>query len=101
MSEFDVCALRQIGWDHWDPIGIRQFDDVAWRKNAADEYDTYLLEAANMILKGATVEVVAAYLDEIVSDYMALGPVSEVRHQASLRTVEAISFHMLDKRSAS
>ncbi|WP_260694385.1 hypothetical protein [Rhizobium laguerreae] len=34
MSEhikIDIAALRKIGWDHWDPIGIRQLDDSASR----------------------------------------------------------------------
>jgi len=97
MSEhikIDIDALRKIGWDHWDPIRMRQLDDSAWRNNAADEYDTYLLQAANMILQGATVETVAAYLDDIISDSMALGPPSEAVHRASLRTAEAISAYL-------
>jgi hypothetical protein len=72
--EIDIHALRQIGWDHWDPIGIRRRDDSAWRNEAADEYDAYLLHAATMILQVATSEAVAAYLDEMISDHMALGP---------------------------
>ncbi|WP_245500456.1 hypothetical protein [Rhizobium leguminosarum] len=94
MSEhirIDIDALRKIGWNHWDPIGIRQLDDSASRTNAGDEYDTYLLQAANMILQGATCETVAAYLDDIISDSMALGPPSEAVHRASLLTAEAIS----------
>ncbi|MBX5185104.1 hypothetical protein HJB86_09805 [Rhizobium sp. NZLR3b] len=95
----DIHALRQIGWDHWDPIGIRQLDDLAWRNNAADEYDTYLLQAANMILEGATLETAAAYLDDIISNDMALGPVDEAVHGASLRTAEAISACLQVSRS--
>ncbi|MDQ0422547.1 hypothetical protein J2045_003595 [Peteryoungia aggregata LMG 23059] len=91
----DINALRQIGWDHWDPIGIRQSNDVAWRNAAADEYDTYLRQAANMILRGATLEEAARYLDTIVSDHMELG-VSEASRHASLRTAEAISAYVLD-----
>ncbi|MEF0938927.1 hypothetical protein [Rhizobium sp. BR 362] len=97
----DIHALRQIGWDNWDPIGIRQIDDVAWRSTAADEYDTYLFHVANMILGGTTSDEAAAYLDRIASDNMAVGPVKEAGHHASLRTVEAISAYMLDNGSNS
>ncbi|MBB4333273.1 hypothetical protein [Rhizobium leguminosarum] len=103
MSEhikIDIDALRKIGWDHWDPIGIRQLDDSAWRNNAADEYDTYLLQAANMILQGATCETVAAYLDDIISGSMALGPPSEAVHRASLLTAEAISAYLQVDRAS-
>lgn len=97
MSEhikIDIHALRRIGWDHWDPIGIRRLDDSAWQNDAADEYDTYLLQAANMILQGATLETVATYLYDIISDSMALGPPGEAVHRASLRTAEAISAYL-------
>ncbi|WP_246733665.1 hypothetical protein [Rhizobium laguerreae] len=95
-----MTPSAKFGWDHWDPIGIRQFDDPAWRNNAADEYDAYLLQAANMILQGATCETVAAYLDEIMSDSMALGPPSEAVHRASLLTAEAISAYLQIDRAS-
>ncbi|MCV9943886.1 hypothetical protein [Rhizobium sp. BT-175] len=98
--KIDIAALRKIGWDHWDPIGIRQLDDPAWRTDAADEYDTYLLQAAHMILQGATCETVAAYLDDIISDSMALGPPSEAVHRASLLTAEAISAYLQIDRAS-
>jgi hypothetical protein len=103
MSEhikIDIDALRKIGWDHWDPIRMRQLDDSAWRNNAADEYDTYLLQAANMILQGATCETVDAYLDDIISGSMALGPPSEAVHHASLLTAEAISAYLQVDRAS-
>ncbi|MGO6847545.1 hypothetical protein GFL38_30470 [Rhizobium leguminosarum bv. viciae] len=99
-TEIDIDALRKIGWDHWDPIVIRQLDDSAWRNNAADEYDTYLLQAANMILQGATCETVAVYLDDIISDAIALGPPSEAVHRASLLTAEVISAYLQADRAS-
>ncbi|MGO7046121.1 hypothetical protein ACCT07_24955 [Rhizobium johnstonii] len=100
-TEIDIDALRKIGWDHWDPIDIRQLDDSALRNNAAEEYDTYLLHAAHMILQGATCETVAAYFDDMISDSMALGPPSEAVHRASLLTAEAISAILqVDRASA-
>lgn len=89
----DIAALRQIGWDHWDPIGIRRFNDTAWLGAAADEYDTYLRQAADILLKGATIGEASAYLDKVVSDDMELGE-SEASRRASLRTAEAISAYM-------
>lgn len=93
-SEIDIRALRQIGWDHWDPIRIRQFDDTAWQEGAADEYDSYLLEAATMMLRGAPLEAVIAYLDRIVAEHMAIGPADEAMHQASTRTACAIAGYL-------
>jgi len=90
-STVDMKILRRIGWDHWDPIGIRPWKDPAWRRAAADEYDSYLLRAAGMILQNSSLETVAAYLDEIVVINMGLGPVSAAIHGASVRTVEAMA----------
>ena len=92
--EINIHALRQIGWDNWDPIGIRQLDDSAWRTDAADEYDTYLLQAAEMILHGSALETVAAYLDKIVSEYMGLEPVNEAIRHDSMRAAAAIAAYV-------
>jgi len=93
-SSIDMKVLRQIGWDHWDPIGIRQWKDPAWRRAAADEYDSYLLHAAGMVLQNSSLEAVAAYLDEIVVINMGLGPVNAAIHGASARTVDAIAAYL-------
>ncbi|UIL28954.1 hypothetical protein LZK75_06130 [Rhizobium leguminosarum] len=58
------------------------------------------LQAANMILQGATCETVAAYLDDIISGSMALGPPSEAVHRASLLTAEAISAYLQVDRAS-
>ncbi|WP_092753209.1 hypothetical protein [Rhizobium aethiopicum] len=101
MNKIDIHALRQIGWDRWDPIGIRQLGNSAWRSGAADEYDSYLLHAANMILHGAALDTVAAYLDGIISSDLALGPVEDAVHRASLHTAEAISAYVQANRASS
>jgi hypothetical protein len=86
----DLTHLRQIGWDEWDPIGIRQFNDEDWRADAADEYDGYLLHALVLLRNGAEAREAVEYLDFIASEHMGLGPVSDEGHAASERTVAAI-----------
>jgi hypothetical protein len=93
-STIDVKILRRIGWDHWDPIGIRQVDDQAWRTTAANEYDSYLLHAANMLLHGSMPAAVATYLEEIVVIKMGLGPVNDAIQGAALQTVNAIAAYL-------
>jgi len=93
-STVDMKILRRIGWDHWDPIGIRQVDDPAWRTIATSEYDSYLLRAANMLLHGSMPAAVAAYLEEIVVIKMGLGPVSDVIQDAAIQTVDAIATYL-------
>lgn len=93
-STVDMKILRRIGWDHWDPIGIRQVDDPAWRTTATSEYDSYLLHAANMLLHGSMPAAVAAYLEEIVVIKMGLGPVSDVIQDAAIQTVDAIATYL-------
>jgi len=93
-SSIDMKVLRQIGWDHWDPIGIRQWKDPTSRRAAADEYDSYLLHAAGMVLQNSSLEAVAAYLDKIVVINMGLGPVNAAIHDASARTVDAMATYL-------
>lgn len=50
-----------------------------------------------MILKGATPEEAAEYLNKVVSDDMELGG-NEASYQASTRTAEAISTYLLGNR---
>ncbi|MBB3975731.1 hypothetical protein GGQ64_000918 [Rhizobium azooxidifex] len=89
-NRIEVLALRQIGWDHWDPIGIRQFGDLAWQNEAADEYDHYLLHAARMIQAGSTLEAATEYLERIITEHMGLG----AHRNASLQTIDAIAAYL-------
>ena len=59
--KIELSALRQIGWDHWDPIGIRQFD-ADWPTEAPDEYDSYLLRVVSMLRGGQSEAEASAYL---------------------------------------
>ncbi|WP_246206982.1 hypothetical protein [Methylocystis heyeri] len=71
--KLELGRLRQIGWDEWDPIGIRSIDDRSWRGPAADEYDAYLLHAASLLLGGAEKKRAVEYLDMIASEHIGLG----------------------------
>lgn len=83
MSEefvFDVDRLRDIGWEHWDPIGRRGETD-----RHLHEYDSYLLQAAGLALRGGSAAEVRDYLLSCCVDMGA--PADEA---AALRTAEAI-----------
>lgn len=69
--------LRDIGWSKWDPIGLladgQKWDDEECQP-FADEYDSYFLQAAGQLRRGATEEEVVRYLVGIEANYMGLGP---------------------------
>jgi hypothetical protein len=83
-------SLRQIGWDHWNPIEIRLFNDVDWRRGAADEYDTYMCEAYRRSVAGEAADAVAFYLDGVVEHNMSFGTPTPEVHASSLKTALAI-----------
>lgn len=65
--EIKLSRLRDIGWEFWDPIGLKDH-----REDCEDEYDTYLLKAAGMIWHNAPQEKVIGYLVDIVQNYMGM-----------------------------
>jgi hypothetical protein len=91
-SNIDYYRIRQIGWDKWDPIGLRQLDPT-WEEEAADEYDSYVFHVVRLLQNGQSVSDAVAYLDEIASEHMGLG-MRPGLHQASERTVEAIAEYL-------
>jgi hypothetical protein len=91
--KLELSRLREIGWDEWDPIGIRSMDDQCWRNSAADEYDAYLLHVASLLLGGAEEQRAVEYLDRIASEHMGLGR-TEAGRLAAVRTVEAIAAYL-------
>lgn len=93
-AKTELAALRQIGWDYWDPIGIRGFNDDDWRGPAADEYDRYMLHVCQQLRNGVLEEQAIAYLDQIASDHMGLGPITREGHAASAQTVTAIAEYL-------
>lgn len=80
--EFKLSRLREIGWSCWDPIGLAYLLDEG-SDSAADEYDSYLLEAADKLWNGAAAGEVAAYLVQIEADHMGLGERQGSRERAA------------------
>ena len=91
--KIQLSILRQIGWDEWDPIGIRQFDDD-WKNNAADEYDSYILHVVSLLHGGKSEADAIAYLDWVASEHMGLGPQCPDAHGAAAKTVQAIAAYL-------
>ncbi len=53
----DIAILRDIGFNDWDPIGLR---DV--RESCEDEYDSYLVQAIGLALRGEPADSISNYL---------------------------------------
>ena len=92
--KIQLSILRQIGWDEWDPIGIRGFEDDDWRTDAADEYDSYILHVVSLLRNGKSETEAINYLDLVASEHMGLGPRSQEQRQASAHTVRAIAAYL-------
>ena len=75
---FKLSHLREIGWAKWDPIGVGG-SDHEW---PADEYDTYLLNAASQLWNGRSDEEVADYLVKIETEHMGLATAFDIRQRA-------------------
>lgn len=88
-AKTELDHLRKIGWRLWDPIGLA-YPDGTWDEGAADEYDHYLLRAITLLRRNTIPSKVVTYLDRISSEAMGLGPITELGHLASERTVDAI-----------
>lgn len=84
--KFQLSRLREIGWSKWDPIGLGG-PDYGW---PADEYDTYLLQAAGQLWHGQPDEAVVDYLVKIETEHMGLAAVPSIRSRA-LQVVRSIS----------
>jgi hypothetical protein len=78
LPTFKLSRLREIGWAKWDPIGVGG-PDHGW---PADEYDTYLLQAARLLWSGKSDQEVADYLVEIETEHMGLDAVPGIRLRA-------------------
>ena len=75
---FQLSRLREIGWSKWDPIGVGGPDND-W---LADEYDSYLLQAAGQLWHGGTDEAVADYLVKIETEHMGSTAVPGLKSRA-------------------
>lgn len=71
-----LSRLRDIGWSIWDPIGLlgsgQKWDDEDCLP-FADEYDSYLLQAAGQLRRGVSDATVASFLVQIETEHMGLG----------------------------
>lgn len=70
--KIEIENLRVIGWSNWDPIGLADNDGKP-PYGAQDEYDTYLLQAAGMLVNGRGSEAAIRYLTCIAVHHMGLG----------------------------
>ncbi|SMO65940.1 hypothetical protein SAMN06265221_10635 [Paracoccus laeviglucosivorans] len=90
-----LSKLRDIGWALWDPIGLLDPENCSsrWDDEAnlpfADEYDSYLLEAASELRRGIPRGEVVGFLVEIETQHMGLGENTSARSRAEA-VVEAI-----------
>jgi hypothetical protein len=90
--KFKLSRLREIGWEHWDPIGLK--DDEGWPE---DEYDRYLMHAAGMLWNGESDENTASYLVTTETEYIGLTAAMGVRERA-LATVSALREYVEELR---
>jgi hypothetical protein len=84
-----LSRLRDLGWRHWDPIGLSGFEGGWEKSDAADEYDTYLMKVAGMVRRGEGDDAAARYLVEIESEYMGMGMNADTQSRAEA-TIAAI-----------
>lgn len=87
-----LSRLRDIGWSRWDPIGLLDAEqkwDNEENQQFADEYDSYLLQAAGMLRRGSTCAEVVSYLVETETVHIGVDRSDALERAASL--VEAIS----------
>lgn len=83
--KLDLSRLRDIGWRLWDPIGLMP-DGENWNDDESlsfvDEYDSYLMNAAGQLRRGATDAEVVSYLVKVETEYMGLNEAPGVRTRA-------------------
>ncbi len=72
--------IRQILWEHWDPIGANVPED---------EYDSYIAPVLRLLEAGADRTKLAARLSEIAIDSMAC-PITPERAQAAAEMLLAL-----------
>ncbi len=90
-----LSRLRDIGWSVWDPIGLIG-PDQNWKDEDclpfADEYDSYLLQAAGQLRRGEAASDVATYLAKVEMQHIGLGgsfQAAMIRAQKVVATIQA------------
>jgi hypothetical protein len=90
-----LSRLRDIGWAKWDPIGILSPGEKWEHHPAADEYDQYLLEAANRLGRDWSISDATDYLMRIASEHMGLGsPEDGAARARAEKTAHAIKAYL-------
>ena len=84
----ELERLREIGWQEWDPIGLRGSDCPP------DEYDSYLLQVVSQLRRGASVKEAAEYLDRIGAEDMGLGSSTKASSAAAVQAVTSIKDYL-------
>ena len=84
-----LSNLRDIGWQLWDPIGILSKGESWEGEPFADEYDSYLMQAAGRLRRDQPTSEVIQYLVDIEIYHMGVARRKTAEHRAT-RTVEAI-----------
>ena len=84
-----LSVLRDIGWKHWDPVGLNGAEGGWQRSDAADEYDRYMLRVAGGLQSGEPAGALVDYLVGIETGYMGLTGTPTARTRAAA-TVGAI-----------
>ena len=88
-STIQLSHLRNIGWELWDPIGLKDVRD----SRCDDEYDTYLLQVVSRLTRRDALSEVASYLVRVESENMGLGFKASALFRATA-TVEAIDAYL-------
>jgi hypothetical protein len=83
-----LSRLRDIGWRWWDPIGLNHIEGGWENSRAANEYDSYLIEAAVLVSRDADNEAVARLVWG-ESEHMGMG-VRDDTYERARRTVAAM-----------
>lgn len=89
-----LSRLRDIGWKHWDPIGLLP-EQGTWENHPefSDEYDRYLFHAASKLRRDWSITDAVDYLMFIANEHMGLGPPSSplarTRAEATAKAIKA------------
>ena len=94
-----LSRLRNIGWRHWDPIGILAAGETWVDHPAAGEYDEYLTAVAGGLRRGWTrtraIEELLSFTEDMG---LSCGVAATARAEA---TVDAIQTYLADEMTIS
>lgn len=65
-NELGLVDLRNLVMSEWDPIGVKGIPE------AADEYDAYLGEMRQLVMSGASAQMLFEYLWKVETQRMGL-----------------------------